>query len=288
MALTLNEFKNRLKKIKLVVTDVDGTLTDDHEKIGDWTRSLIKKIREKDVAFTIATQKIFSSVRDIAGDLEINVPFISANGRYICDLKSFILSESYIKRRYMEKALKYAMQYNARIAFCNNYEVIYTKENAIVTTLPHRLGTNYRLVENYHDYQDKIVEIMFIGFERKVIKYIQRRITFPFMWFLSANYFRISSRSGLYNLDVREARVDKCSAMKILAGYFKFKKNEVAVLGDWYNDMDLFRFGGLNIALKNAVPRLRYIADYVIDKTNNEEGVGEFLNMLFDAKDSSN
>jgi hydroxymethylpyrimidine pyrophosphatase-like HAD family hydrolase len=90
----------------------------------------------------------------------------------------------------------------------------------------------------------------------------------------------------MYNLDIRRTGIDKQSSLKKLAKHLNFSKNEVAVIGDWYNDMELFKYGGLNIALKNAVPRLRYLADYVVPKTNNEDGVGEFLKMIYEIKTS--
>ena len=284
MALSLPDFKKRLKDIKLVVTDVDGTLTTDKESIYPETVELIHKLQEKGVTVTIATQKIYSSVKELINLLGIDVPFITSNGRYICDNKGNVITESYISSRQLDKAIKLAMIYGVKIALCNNNEIVYTKENSVITTLPHRLGTNYKLVDDYRDYKNKIVEIIFLGFERKVIREIQNKMTFPFKLFISANYFRISSRSGLYNLDVRKARVDKYTAMKKLAKHFHVSRKEVSVIGDWYNDMDLYRFGGLNIALKNAIPRLRYIADYVVNKTNNENGAGEFLKMLYDVK----
>ena len=62
----------------------------------------------------------------------------------------------------------------------------------------------------------------------------------------------------------------------------KRKKNEVAVIGDWYNDRELFEYGGLNVALQNAVAELKNKADYITENTNNEDGVGEFLKMVYD------
>jgi hypothetical protein len=88
----------------------------------------------------------------------------------------------------------------------------------------------------------------------------------------------------MYNLDIRKSGIDKRTSLIALTKHLKVKKKQVAVIGDWYNDMDLFNFGGLNIALKNAVPRLRYLADYVIPKTNNEDGVGDFLKFLYEVK----
>lgn len=39
--------------------------------------------------------------------------------------------------------------------------------------------------------------------------------------------------------------------------------------------------------MKNAIAELKFNADYVTTKTNDEDGVGEFLEILLDAKKSS-
>ena len=43
---------------------------------------------------------------------------------------------------------------------------------------------------------------------------------------------------------------------------------------------------GLKIAVSNAIPELKKDADYVLTKSNNEEGVVEFLEALYNAKSS--
>jgi hydroxymethylpyrimidine pyrophosphatase-like HAD family hydrolase len=66
----------------------------------------------------------------------------------------------------------------------------------------------------------------------------------------------------------------------------KIKETRTAVLGDWYNDISLFKSKGIKVAVSNAIPELKKSADYVLDKSNNEEGAAEFLEALLEAKKS--
>ena len=284
MVLDSTTLRNRLKDITLIVSDVDGTLTNDQNKIGETTKEYVTKLKDHDVTLTFATQKIHSSVTNLAKELNISVPFITANGRLISDVNNKPILESYINPKYVIKAIKLTKQYNIKIALCTNHEIIFTEKNASLTKLPHRIGTDFKLVEKYDDYMHSIVEIIIVGYDRRIIKHINKKIRFPFGIFVNSNYFKLSSSSGMYNLDIRKSGIDKRTSLIALTKHLKVKKKQVAVIGDWYNDMDLFNFGGLNIALKNAVPRLRYLADYVIPKTNNEDGVGDFLKFLYEIK----
>ena len=72
--------------------------------------------------------------------------------------------------------------------------------------------------------------------------------------------------------------------MKRLTKYLNISLKETAVLGDWYNDVSLFDTSALKIALANAVYEIKQLADFVTERTNNEDGAAEFLEMVFKNK----
>ena len=51
------DIEERLKKLKLIVFDLDGTLLSDDGNIGADTKSLIKELKKLDVCFSFAEQK---------------------------------------------------------------------------------------------------------------------------------------------------------------------------------------------------------------------------------------
>ena len=102
--------------------------------------------------------------------------------------------------------------------------------------------------------------------------------------FHTAKYFRSSSKLGVYHLEVRKSGTSKKTGIHKLVKHLGYHKNQVAVIGDWFNDRVLFEYGGFNVALQNAVAELKLMADYVTEKTNDEDGVAEFLKMVYDSK----
>ncbi len=275
-----SELKQRLKNIKLVVTDVDGTLTNEYNAIGETTKKLVPKLRERGIMFSFATQRIHSSIVDYAKELNLELPIMTINGALIRDLKGNDISKSVIPQKKVIKALNLASKYFVRIALCYNDEIIYTEDNSVLKDFLFRLGANYHLVESYEKYTDQVLEIIMLGNEKRVIKHIQRKMNFPNKFFLTARYYRSSRSMGVYHLEIRKSGTTKKEGLKKLAKYLKLKKSEIAVIGDWYNDRDLFEYGGLNIALQNTVPELKNKAHYITKCSNNEDGVGEFLQLL--------
>ena len=65
------------------------------------------------------------------------------------------------------------------------------------------------------------------------------------------------------------------------------KRKEVVGIGDFYNDLEFLKKVGVAVAMKNAIAEVRFIADYVTTKTNDEDGVSEFLEILLEAKKSA-
>jgi len=55
-------------------------------------------------------------------------------------------------------------------------------------------------------------------------------------------------------------------------------------LGDWYNDITLFQTDAFKVAVANAIPEIKRMADMVTSKSNNEEGAAKFFRKVLKAK----
>lgn len=283
MHLSLTEIKSRLKKVKLIVSDVDGTLINNSNQIGELAKEIVPKLKKKGVVMSLASQRIHSSLAPIASSLEIDIPLISLNGALVKGRSGEILSKSVINPQKVAKAVNLARESLVRVALCYNDEIIYTDDNSVLKDFMSRVGTTYRLVDSYEPFMDNVLEIILMGNEKEAIKGIQRKIKFPFNFSLKLKYYRSNSMNKVYNLEILKKGVTKKTGLQVLAKHLGIKKNEVLVFGDWYNDRDLFDFGGFNVALNNAVPELKEKANYITEKTNDEDGVGDFLKLLYDS-----
>lgn len=283
MSLSLYDLKKRFSQIKLIVSDIDGTLVNGSNELSTQSIELVRKLREKNIHFSLASQRVHSSIVPIAKELGIEIPFISLNGTLISDVKgTTVLNKSVIDRKYVDKALKLAEKYYIKIALCYNDRIVYTEDNSVIKDFLTRLGTTYTLVRSYEDYTDQVLEIIMSGNDRKNMKYVQKKMLPPFGMFIKVKYYRSQSFQGVYNIEILRKGISKRTGLQMLTKYLKIKKSEVMVFGDWYNDRDLFQFGGTNIALENAVDELKDMADYITDKSNEEDGVGHFLKMFYD------
>jgi len=283
LSLSINEVIRRFKNIKLIVSDIDGTLVDENNELSELTVDLVKKLKEKEILFSLASQRVHSSIIPLAEKLDINIPFISLNGSLIQTADGELnLNRSVIDKKYVDRAIELANKYYIKIVLCYNDRIVYTEDNSVLRDFMSRLGTTYEQVDSYDNYTDNVLEIIMSGNDKNIVKKIQSKMTPPFGLILKSKYYRSQTYQGVYNLEIVKSGVSKKTGLKILSKHLNLTKKQVMVFGDWYNDRDLFQFGGLNIALDNAVDELKEMADYVSDKSNVEDGVGNFLKLFID------
>ena len=77
--------------------------------------------------------------------------------------------------------------------------------------------------------------------------------------------------------------VNKGMGVKIALEHLGIDAQETIVVGDAENDIDLFRIPGFNVALANAHPRLKLVADQVTEKSGSL-GIKEIVSKLTNAK----
>ncbi len=277
--------KERLKNIRIVVSDLDGTLLKNDGSVGEETKRLIRELHNYDVLFSFATGRLHSAVTDIAKDLEIKNPIISLDGSVIKDFPTGeTIFESFLKKKYVEKAIKFADDYLLNVALCHSDAIYFTEFNTVIPTLLNKFGAKYKEVSSYDNLMDMTLEIVFAGDNKESIEFVKDRFIFPYAFGCNASYYRSQSKRGLYYLNIRRAGSSKGKGLIRLLKYLHIKPHQAVVMGDWYNDISMFKSDAIKVAVANSIPELIRNADHVTERSNNNEGPAEFLEMILRAK----
>ena len=275
----------KLENIKLVVSDLDGTLLSENGTIGEESKGLIKELRKYDVHFSFATGRLHSAVKDYANELEIDNPIISLDGSFIVDYPTNkTIFESFIKEKYVKKAIRYAENNPLHIALCHADAIYFTDTNSVIPKMLGKFGAEYRAVDSYENYVDNTLEIVYTSDVRESIEFVRDRFRFPSAVGCNTSFFKSHRYRGLFYLEIRKNGSTKGKGLKRLLKHMKINPQETVVLGDWYNDISLFESKAVKVAVANSIPELRRKADHVTEKTNNEDGVAGFLKILLKAK----
>jgi hypothetical protein len=84
-----------------------------------------------------------------------------------------------------------------------------------------------------------------------------------------------------YFLEIMSENTDKGTALAKVAGILGVNAEEVMAIGDSMNDEAMIRWAGVGVAIANADERIKKIADFVTDSTNDDDGVAEVIEKYF-------
>lgn len=281
-----------LKNIKLIVTDVDGTLLKNDGSLGEETKKLVKQLIQNDVKICLATGRLHSAVVKLAEQLSLNGPIISLDGSLIKyhsvppvpKLGGKALHESFIKESNVKRAIKYAEDLLVNIVLCHDDAIYYTDHNSIIPGLLNKYGAVYKEIESYNDYFANTLEIVCASDMKKSIKFMTGRFSFPYATSCNVSYFQSRSHENIYYLEIRRSGSTKGKGLRRILKHLGLSASQSAVIGDWYNDITMFQPKVIKVAVANAIPELVGMADFVTERTNNEEGAAEFFEMVLKAK----
>lgn len=274
-----------LKKLKLIVLDIDGTLLNENGEVLPETIRLAKELQKKGVRFTFASGRLHSAMTQFAEILGINTPMISMDGAFIKGYPNGeIISQTFIPVAKVRKAVEYAEQYLIKFAICLPDKIYYTEHNAIIPDLVDKFGAQFEETDSYEQLLDSALEILFISDMRRNLKFIRKKLSFPHTFGLITSYSKSLLNDGLYFLEVKKKGSTKASGLLRLVKHLKISIHETAVIGDWYNDISLFETDAVKVALDNAVGDLKDRADIITKGDNNNGGLAEFFEAVLKAK----
>ena len=274
-----------LKNIKLIVFDLDGTLLNDENQVGKETQKLVGKLKDKGVKFSFATGRLHNSITEFAELLNITSPLISLDGAMV---KSHpdgkIYCSNYISEKYLKKIMYIAERHVAKMALCHADAVYYSEYDVVIPQVLDKYGARFHEVTSYDGFEDKTLEIVVTSDYKQAVQAVEKAVSFPRFLGLRTNFYKTRTSGKYYFLEIRKSGASKGTGLNKLRKILKIKKKETAALGDWYNDRELLKHAGVKVALQNAVPEIKKIADIITKRDHIEDGTAEFLEMVLKAK----
>ena len=274
-----------LKNIKLIVTDIDGTLLNDNGEVGSESKKLVKELMKLNVMVSFATGRLHSAVTEIAKELSLNGYIISLDGALIKNYTSDkTIYESYLSTNQVKKAITLSEKNLVNIVLCRASAIYYTENNSVIPSLLSKYGASYIKVDSYQEYISGTLEIVCSSDIKESIKQMEEKFNFPYTLGCNTSYFRSKKNENIFYLEIRKAGSSKGKAVTRILKHLSIKPTQTAVVGDWYNDITMFQTKAVKVAMANAISELLNVADIVTAKSNKEDGIAEFFEMVLKSK----
>ena len=266
--------------IRLIGIDMDGTLLNSLQEVSKENRRVLKMASDAGICIVIATGRVYSSARLFARYTGIQAPIIACNGAIIKDGET----EEVL---YSETLPLYDVEVCIRLALAWNVYYHVFSENTLFSQRMEYSAQSYRKLNDSLAEKDQIhIEVLPTPeqiLERSVGKVLKvviadqdlhklaeiRRI-------LQANDHLEISSSWYNNIEIMKKGVNKGTALEKVALLLGVPRSEVMALGDSENDLSMLQFAGTAVAMGNALPEVKAVADFVT-RSNDEDGVAHAL-----------
>lgn len=272
-------------KYKLVAIDLDGTLLNDKDEIGNITGELMKRSINLGVKFAMCSSRIYLATKYYNVQIDKTQPIITSNGGLVTINEKAIFSYP-LASEDLIKIISIVHQEKKDIHFSfgyGNYSKNYLCTNRIASvrritreynqTVPKEFSIDTKLLKEPIRYiKENNIEsykISFMDNNPHVLDKLKTSLK-------NLNKYEITS-SEANNIEITQKGVSKGKALKKLADYYGYSLDECVAIGNDMNDLSMIREAGIGVAMKNANPYVKEHANYITKYDNNNEGVADII-----------
>jgi hypothetical protein len=256
---------------KLLVLDIDGTLTNSDKQITDNTKKGIMNIMERGHKVILASGRPTPGMKKYAEELELEKYggyLLSFNGGRIINCKTGeIVYQRIIPKNVISGIYKYALSNDAGlITYLGDNIILGTRMDNYIEIESRINGMEIKQVDNFVHFLDFDVNKLLMTAEPdKAEIYVEE---------LSKKYKDDLSiyRSEPFFIEIMPKNVDKAQSLDKMLSTVGLTRENTICCGDGFNDMSMIQYAGLGVAMENAQPEVKEVADY-ITKSNDEDGI---------------
>ncbi|WP_042458890.1 Cof-type HAD-IIB family hydrolase [Neobacillus dielmonensis] len=234
---------------RLVALDLDGTTLLDNKQISAETQYWIKKAGEAGGGVSFATGRGDRNTADYRTQLGLTSPMVLLNGAEIWKAPGVLLERRFMESSDIERLYHLAIE-------SNSWFWGYTAEGYIRKDE----WTKALLKEKWTKFGLSNEDISVINELKTVITNLGLEVT----------------QSEPKSLEISVKGATKEYGIRKVCNLLDFDMSQVLAIGDGFNDLSLLKAAGLGIAMGNADPAIKEIADAVTD-TNENNGVAQAI-----------
>ena len=269
-----------LSKVRLVVSDMDGTLLNSKGYVSSLFFELFEKLQEHNIQFVAASGRQYHSIAKVLQPIKDKIFIIGENGG-IAKQSNQLLTLKTLDPTKIAEIIPLLRTIAKYIILCGKDSAyIETKDEDFIKKFQ-EYYTGYKIVEDLtkavHD--TDFLKIAVFHTESSEGK------LYPKVKHLENDF--LLKISGQNWLDISNLNVNKGNTLKIVQEKLNISKEETLVFGDYHNDIEMLQEAHFSFAMKNAHAEVKKIARFETE-SNDNFGVEKVLEQLIKAKSISN
>ena len=256
----------------LICTDLDGTLFRKDKTVSEENREAIEYFKREGGYFTFITGRLPYYSWEAYNAAKPNVPFGCVNGGGLYDGEK----KEYVWYREMDQGYLPLIEAidekfkDVGIQVCTFFKTYFAKENETMENFRRITGLP-NFVADYHEVSEPVAKILFGTDYEEEIRAVEKTLReHP----IAHKYDFIRSERKLF--EILPKGVNKGLAVEKLVDFLKIDPEKTVAVGDYNNDVGMFRAAKYGIAVANASKEALEAAD-LVTVSNEEHAIARII-----------
>ena len=270
--------------MKAIILDIDGTLLRSDKQLSPKTKASLIEAQEKGMKVILASGRPTSGMLDLVKELELekhNGLIVSYNGSKVVEVAT--QKELYNQTLSIEEGkavLNHMKQFDVTVMI-DKKDYMYVNDvfgcqveihDELLNVVEYEArGGKYKLCEkdDLEEFLDYPINKILTAGESNYLQENYKEMMAPFKHlncvFTAPIYFEFTAQG-----------IDKARALDTVLTQMGINRQDVIAFGDGHNDVTMLAYAGVGVAMGNAVPELKKIAD-IETLSNDEDGIATIL-----------
>lgn len=258
-------------EIKIIFSDIDGTLLNSVHRIDKKTEEAIKKLQEKEVCFVLSSSRGPIAIEPILKRYQFNCPMVAYGGALILDEDRNVLYENGFRKEEANEVIQFLEEKKFPLSYN-----IYTKDNWYVKERDVRIRNEEDIVEAIASIgtidsikDDEMVDKLLLMCDKNEILNIEKALKERFPGLSIA-------KSSNILIEVNKGGINKAESVKRFMKMRNIDQENSMAFGDNYNDKEMLECVMYPVLMNNAPEELKKQFSYITDD-NNHDGIEKAL-----------
>lgn len=248
--------------IKLIATDMDGTLLNENGIIPKEFFHIFKDLIEKNVLFASASGRQYYNLVKNFESIKDDMLFIAENGTYVM-YKGEELYSNFLDINKVQELIKLGRQTEGcSIVLCGKCAAYVESDDSAFISEVAKYYERYQIVEDISTVSDDILKFTLCDFKGAANN--SNKIFYP----LYGETLQVTV-SGQIWLDIVNKAVNKGLAIRSIQKKFNISPEETLVFGDYFNDIEMLQSAYHSYAMENAPAEVKKHARFIAESNRN-------------------
>lgn len=267
--------------IKLIITDLDGTLLDGDEKVPHDFFEQIDRLTEKDIKVVIASGRQYFNIKNLFDYHANKLYFVGDNGA-LAYYQDELFHATYLPWKKALELVEIGKSIPDVVPLISaSQNTFFEKGNDDIVSFIRRFYRHCVIVDNFleintkHEIPLKVAFYDLAGVQNNSLTKFKN--TVPGV---------IATQSNVHWLDIAPKGTNKGEALKALQKKYNISADETLAFGDYHNDIEILQNAKYSFAVAEAQDAVKDVADYECG-SNKEMGVIDVIRDLLENEDKA-